>query len=122
MIEKKKMNQAQVSWQRSKRYRLCVLQILILYILCRHSYRAGMSTTVVAGEFSPSQYDDRHNIISTTATQNNNQMIPRAHRIDKSKLPYKCGLVFFYHLPSTGGATIKQWLSKYTEINLKNQQ
>jgi len=119
MIEKKKMNQAQVSWQRSKRYRLCVLQILILYILCRHSYRAGMmSTTVInVDEFSPSQYNDRHNIIESKTTNNNQTIPPRAHRIDKSKLPYKCGLVFFYHLPSTGGATIKQWLSKYTELD-----
>jgi len=112
------MNQAQVSRQRSKRYHLWVLQILITYTLCRHSYRAGMSTTVVGvDEFSPSQYVDRHILESTIATINDNQMIPRAHRIDKSKLPYKCGLVFFYHLPSTGGATIKQWLSKYTQLD-----
>lgn len=38
----------------------------------------------------------------------------RAHRIDKSNLPYKCGLVFFYHVPSTGGATITHWLGEYT--------
>ena len=116
------MNQAQVSRQRSKRYHLWVLQILIMYTLCRHSYRTGMSTTVVGvDEFSPSQYVDRQIIESTTATKSSSSdqiMIPpRAHRIDKSKLPYKCGLVFFYHLPSTGGATIKQWLSKYTELD-----
>ena len=41
--------------------------------------------------------------------------IPRAHRIDKSNLPHKkCGMVFFYHVPSTGGASIKQWLRKYS--------
>mmetsp|Transcript_35572 Transcript_35572/g.74988 ORF Transcript_35572/g.74988 Transcript_35572/m.74988 type:complete len:329 (-) Transcript_35572:209-1195(-) len=38
----------------------------------------------------------------------------RAHRVDNSTLPYKCGIVFFYHVPSTGGATINQWLVKYT--------
>ena len=26
-----------------------------------------------------------------------------------------CGIVFFYHLPSTGGATINQWLLQYKE-------
>ena len=40
--------------------------------------------------------------------------IPRAHRIERSNLPHKCGMVFFYHVPSTGGATIKQWLRKYS--------
>ncbi len=114
------MNQAQVSRQRSKRYHLWVLQILIIYTLCRHSYRAGMSSTAVAvDEFSPSQYVDRYIIESTTATTISsrlNHMIPRAHRIDKPKLPYKRGLVFFYHLPSTGGATNERWLSKYIEL------
>lgn len=27
----------------------------------------------------------------------------RSELADESKLPYKCGLVFFYHVPSTGG-------------------
>jgi len=41
--------------------------------------------------------------------------IPRAHRIERSNLPHKkCGMVFFYHVPSTGGASIKQWLRKYS--------
>lgn len=25
--------------------------------------------------------------------------------LDESKLPYKCGVVFFYHVPSTGGVS-----------------
>ena len=75
-----------------------------------------MSTTVVTvDEFSPSQYDS-HIIESTTATTSSNQMIPRAHRIDKSKLP---GLIF---LPSTGGATVKQWLSKYAKCQLDQSE
>lgn len=49
--------------------------------------------------------------------------LPRAHRIDRSKLPYKCGLVFFYHVPSTGGATINQWLlDEYTAPRIKGRQ
>ncbi|KAL7551744.1 hypothetical protein ACHAWF_014930 [Thalassiosira exigua] len=28
--------------------------------------------------------------------------------------PYRCGVVFFYHVPSTGGASINTWLRKYS--------
>ena len=41
-----------------------------------------------------------------------------ARRItDRSLLPYDCGMVFFYHVPSTGGATITSWLKKYSSIS-----
>ena len=33
--------------------------------------------------------------------------------IDEAALPYKCGVFFFYHVPSTGGATINVWLKQY---------
>lgn len=42
----------------------------------------------------------------------------RAHRFSgNSELPYSCGMVLFYHVPSTGGATINTWLQRYTEDN-----
>ena len=46
---------------------------------------------------------------TTTTTQ------PWAHRIDRSNLPYKCGMVFSCKVPSTGGATINQWLMGYRD-------
>ena len=40
----------------------------------------------------------------------------RAHRFSGNfELPYSCGMVVFYHVPSTGGATINHWLRRYTE-------
>lgn len=46
-------------------------------------------------------------------------LLPRAHRIDKSNLPHRCGLVFFYHVPSTGGSTINHWLQGYASKKYK---
>ena len=37
--------------------------------------------------------------------------------IDNSQLPHQCGLLFFYHIPSTGGSTINKWLLDYTPKN-----
>ena len=31
--------------------------------------------------------------------------LQRREAIDDSQLPYKCGLLFFYHIPSTGGVS-----------------
>lgn len=39
---------------------------------------------------------------------------PRARRVDRSNdLPHPCGMVFFYHVLTTGGSTINKWLLDY---------
>ena len=38
----------------------------------------------------------------------------------RPNLPYKCGVVWFYHIPSTGGASINAWFRKYRNPNLGN--
>lgn len=38
----------------------------------------------------------------------------------RSNLPYKCGVVWFYHIPSTGGASINAWFRKYKKPKLGN--
>jgi len=35
--------------------------------------------------------------------------------IQRTSLPYDCGVVFFYHIPSTGGSSINHWFLKYIE-------
>ena len=37
--------------------------------------------------------------------------------IDESQLPYKCGIIFFYHIACTGGASLNWWLGKEKDIN-----
>lgn len=36
---------------------------------------------------------------------------------DESKLPLKCGIVFFYHIACTGGSSMNRWLGKEKDNN-----
>ncbi|KAL7533994.1 hypothetical protein ACHAXR_009790 [Thalassiosira sp. AJA248-18] len=40
--------------------------------------------------------------------------------VPRTNLPYDCGVVFFYHIPSTGGASINSWFKKYQNPILGN--
>ena len=89
--------------------------IVSMLSISRHSYRLGQSSSNTSRRFNvkafPTQLEQQDGIAAAIPRA---LAIPRAHRIDRSKLPHKCGMVFFYHVPSTGGATIKQWLRKYS--------
>ena len=37
--------------------------------------------------------------------------------IDESKLPYQCGIIFFYHIACTGGSAINKWLVRLKKLN-----
>lgn len=44
-------------------------------------------------------------------------MLSNVRTIDESKLPFKCGMIFFYHIACTGGASMNRWFYKEKAIN-----
>ncbi|KAL7459603.1 hypothetical protein ACHAWC_011508 [Mediolabrus comicus] len=58
-----------------------------------------------------------NNHISGNNNVNNNNnkllLLPTAAKHPRPPTPFKCGVVFFFHIPSTGGASIANWLRKY---------
>lgn len=93
-------------------YRLFLL--LQLVALCWITYHVGW-LSVQQQNNSYGVFSDNYNYPQKPEVSRSLSLtkLPRAHQIDKSKLPHKCGMVFFFHVPSTGGATIKQWLWEY---------
>mmetsp|Transcript_15977 Transcript_15977/g.26218 ORF Transcript_15977/g.26218 Transcript_15977/m.26218 type:complete len:345 (-) Transcript_15977:579-1613(-) len=44
-------------------------------------------------------------------------LLSNMRSVDESKLPYKCGVIFFYHIACTGGSSINHWFGKQIKLN-----
>ena len=54
---------------------------------------------------------------SNVNPEHHREMVMRKRAID-ADLPYKCGVFFFFHIPSTGGRTINLWLQGYQKYDV----
>ena len=53
---------------------------------------------------------------SNVNPEHHREIVTRKAAIDEA--PYKCGVFFFYHVPSTGGRTINLWLQGYQKYDV----
>ena len=103
------------SSKRCSSYRLFLL-LQSMVALCWISSHVGrLSVQQQNNSYDDDAFSDDYNYPQKPEVSRSlsSTKLPRAHQIDKSKLPHKCGMVFFFHVPSTGGATIKRWLWEY---------
>ena len=47
-------------------------------------------------------------------------LLSNVRSVDESKLPHKCGVLFFYHIACTGGSSINHWFGKQLKLNGPN--
>lgn len=47
-------------------------------------------------------------------------LLPTAASHPRPATPFRCGVVFFFHIPSTGGASIANWFRKYARTENGN--
>ena len=95
-------------------------------------YSIGVSNSCTTSQWlrdSIPQYNDiplTH--ISNATMSSAAQSISKQHLVDtndrrsipRTNLPYNCGVIFFYHIPSTSGASINQWFRKYQKAQFGN--
>lgn len=86
-------------------------------LLSNYSLAAAMSVLLLLlgllrGVNIFSQFNGSNNVNNP---EHHREMTMRKDAIDEAAadLPYKCGVFFFYHVPSTGGRTINLWLQGY---------
>ena len=63
------------------------------------------------------EYHSRENPIPSLSVNNNNN---DRRSIVRPSLPYNCGVIFFYHIPSTGGASINNWFKRFQRPSYGN--
>jgi len=77
---------------------------------CSSSWLTSTEATYLSA-FMPIKEEDTHGSSQRRINVTNDRRI-----IQRTSLPYDCGVVFFFHVPSTGGNSISRWFRKYEKI------
>ena len=78
-----------------------------------HNALSKVAPSYQSDEFRYLDYPTTTIIMDRTTKKQ--QLLPTAATYPRGPTPYNCGVVFFFHIPSTGGASIANWFRKYTK-------
>ena len=96
-------------------YRIYIATIGLLH--ASDTQTASSSFDTYKAEFFPPKSDDQILAEKITSYPRSPPLLSNLRTFDESKLPYQCGIIFFYHIACTGGSSMNRWLGKEKDNN-----
>eukprot|EP00957_Ditylum_brightwellii_P203428 15334570-Ditylum_brightwellii.AAC.1 len=91
--------------------------MLLLFLMAFMGNQIGLNRNLQLPQHLQQQIEMHENDISATDDTTLHQLAQiastaRSNSINEKELPYRCGVVFFYHIPCTGRTTINNYLTE----------
>mmetsp|Transcript_12961 Transcript_12961/g.25351 ORF Transcript_12961/g.25351 Transcript_12961/m.25351 type:complete len:337 (-) Transcript_12961:124-1134(-) len=96
-----------------------IVNLMTIFLFALASYQIGLSSHCASSSlnYSSTHHIDDNDEVKIASLQQKSIATSRAS-VQESQPT--CGVLFFYHIPSTGGSTINTWLGKYTPEKFGN--
>ncbi len=96
-----------------------IINLLPVFFFALASYQTGISFRCASTSLinSSSLHVENNDPVKVSSPHVKSSATSRASLQESHRT---CGVIFFYHIPSTGGSTINTWLGKYTPKKFGN--